>query len=656
MKKIERLLLRAKKISKKQLMFRFSELTINPIYHQLKRKRIIRNISEDFESFSSDFNLLSRNQEWYIENCKEFTNIIEEADKMERNIFNLLGTNDVQFNNKIPWNFDFKTNFSWPNGTYYKDINLIDLNNRADVKIPWELSRFHHLFTLGKAYFLTNNEKYALKFKEQIEDWIAENPYEESINWTSTMDVSIRAVNWIAVYSFFKNSPSINSDFWKNFNSSLYQHGIYIFKNLENKGYFTGNHYLSNIVGLIWLGLYFKGYKYKNILNNHDKWLEKGLKEIENEMIVQTNTDGTNYEASTSYHRLVTEFFLFTAIICKKYNVNLSEFYNKKLEDMVEFIYYITKPNGNSPIIGDADDGRLLILSSYYSWDRRDFNNILIIAGIYFNRNDFLDIGMKYGDDVLWLHSKSIDNSENTGKVARLTSKKYEHGGYYILRNSSVYVSIRCGELSFRGEGTHSHNDQLSIELNVGGKDFFIDPGTYTYTSDYIMRNFFRSTRMHNTVQINNKEQNNFEEKELFYMAEETFSECLTFDENEFSGYHKGYYSELGVYHQRKITLEKKCIFINDTIFNESSHNKNGLLVQTRFILDPAVEILSHDDKTIYLKNEKVEIKLWNLHPQSNYSIDSTVISKAYGVLESSKVITFESLGEGLDFKIEMVL
>ena len=91
---------------------------------------------------------------------------------------------------------------------------MVDLNNSADVKVPWELSRFHHLPTFGQAYLLTDDLKYALEFKNQIEDWIKKNPIEMSVNWTCTMDVAIRACNWIIGYYFLKNCPKINKEFW----------------------------------------------------------------------------------------------------------------------------------------------------------------------------------------------------------------------------------------------------------------------------------------------------------------------------------------------------------------------------------------------------------------------------------------------------------
>ena len=67
-------------------------------------------------------------------------------------------------------------------------------------------------------------------------------------------------------------------------------------------------------------------------------------------------------------------------------------------------------------------------------------------------------------------------------------SVKFSNGGYYILRNNDIYCFIRCGELSCRGQGGHSHNDQLSFELNVKGEDFIVDTGTGVYTADNSMR------------------------------------------------------------------------------------------------------------------------------------------------------------------------
>ncbi|QCX34375.1 hypothetical protein FDN13_12055 [Caloramator sp. E03] len=617
----------------------------NKIYFSYRRYRAYKNpidipIDKFYSfypecSFFYDFN----NREKYIEEIKKLNledSIIRSANLILEHKFNLLGSGEKYLGEKLPWNEDFKTGFKWEN-KFYKDIKIVDLNNNADVKVPWELSRFQHLFTLGKAYILTCDEKYALEFKNEIEDWILNNPVEMSVNWTCTMDVAIRAVNWILGYFMFNSSKSINMDFWTKFNKSLYLHGRFIYKNLENYGEHYNNHYLSDLAGLIWLGIYFGDFyindKEKN--NNPKDWLKYGISEFEKEMKKEVNIDGTDYESSTSYHRLVTELFLITTILCSKNNINFSIEYIKRLEKMCEFIMQITKPNGKSPLIGDADDGRLVILSDYHNWDRRDFRHILSVAGEYFDRDDFRYFGKDFREDALWI----LGSYKDSLKEYKLSSIAYNDGGYYILRNDKFYCLIRCGQLSCRGEGGHSHNDQLSIELNVEGEDFIIDPGSYLYTADYKMRNVFRSTNMHSTLYIEGFEQNEFNPYDLFYMKEETFGRCLNFTENIFFGEHYGYYKKCGVIHQRRVKIKDEMLEITDTLKGDINNKKGKYFIN--FILDKGVEIKEKDGYLELLKNNKRLL----LEFQGDYIIEKCDISYSYGCKTDGKRINIKMIG-----------
>ena len=67
---------------------------------------------------------------------------------------------------------------------------------------------------------------------------------------------------------------------------------------------------------------------------------------------------------------------------------------------------------------------------------------------------------------------------------------------------------MSCGRNSPPGKEGHAHNDKLSFELLIGGRDVVVDPGTYAYTSHPRLRNKFRSTDYHNTVKIDGCEQN----------------------------------------------------------------------------------------------------------------------------------------------------
>lgn len=590
-----------------------------------------------FEEFSSETPFLFNvnDKRYYVEQLKisnDETEILEDAEKICSHNFNLLGSGDVYLGKQIPWNSDFKVNFTWKN-RYYKKIRTVDLSNSADVKVPWELSRFQHIFTLGKAYWITKNEKYAVEFRNQIEDWMENNPVEMSVNWTSAMDVAIRAVNWICGYQFFSGSPSTSEDFWKKFNKYLYLHGKFIFENLENKYQHTGNHYLSDIVGLIFIGLYFKDFKCndKEIENKPKQWLEYGVFELKKEMFIQVNEDGTNYEASTSYHRLVTELFLVTTILCCKNNIKFTDAYLNRLEKMCEFIMHITQPNGRSPLIGDADDGRLIIFSQYSTCPKDDFRHLLSVSGEFFDRDDFRYFGGDYGEDVLW----TLHKYKKTNSIYNLTSSEFKEGGYYILREENIYCCIRCGELSFRGDGVHSHNDQLSFTLNVGKEDIFIDPGAFIYTGDYKSRNVFRSTMVHNTLEIKGYEQNNFDKYNLFYMKEQTFSKCLGFDNNNFTGKHNGYRDKCNVTHQRGFLLNKKYLKIKDQLVGEA-----GLEYKLNFTLDPDVTIKIEGDKVYIFKNKIKMLVEFIGHPK--LSLEDIYVSNSYGVKRKSKSLKVE--------------
>ena len=610
------------------------------IYYSYKKAKVhnkpITLEASFFYDFNPNYNFLYGidKKEYYISQINKLSeadSIISSANNICSHIFNLLGSRNKYLGENLPWNEDFKTGFKWDN-KFYKDIKIVNLSNNSDVKVPWELSRFQHIFTIGKAYWITNSEKYALEFKTEIEDWIEKNPVEMSVNWTCTMDVSIRAVNWICGYFFFKESSSIEDKFWLELNKSLYLHGRFIYKNLENQGQHNTNHYLSNLIGLIWLGLYFGDFHIadKEKKNNTEDWLGFGISELESEMQKEVNDDGTDYESSTSYHRLVTEMFLITTILCNKNDINFSNEYMQKLEKMCEFIMDITKPNGLASIIGDADDGRLMIQSNYCNWNKRDFRNILAIAGEYFNRDDFRIIGNDYKEDALWI----IGNYKYVDKRIYLKSKAYSKGGYYIIRNDRTYCIIRCGELSCRGEGGHSHNDKLSFELNIDGEDFIIDPGTYKYTSDYKMRNLFRSTRMHNTLCIDNLEQNNFNEYDLFNLREQSLGECKLFDYTTFYGKHYGYKEKCGVLHERKIYLINDKLIINDELIGDRISTN----VNINFLIDNGVEI-KEKNNGIELNKEGKKIFL---EFDNKYSIEDTVVSYSYGQRLNSKKIEIQ--------------
>lgn len=337
------------------------------------------------------------------------TETITSADEVCDHIFDLLGSGKTKLDDEIDWHLDFKSGFRWnPKGYYLGTSKHVTLDDDSDVKVPWELSRCQHFVTLGKAYWYSKEntaqnaerkvdaEKYAREFASQIESWISQNPVELGVNWTCTMDVAIRAVNWIWGYYFFVDSPSLTKEFKIKLFKCLFLHGRHIINNLEF-GLVRGNHYLSDIAGLIYLGILFQETK------EGKKWLETGLNALKEEMQFQVYPDGSDFEGSISYHRLVTELFLSTTLLCLKNGISFPQWYMSRLEKMIEFVMYYTKPDGKAPQIGDNDDGRLHILSNYGNWDRLDHRYLLSIGAALFKRQDFKIAAGEFHEEAFWL-------------------------------------------------------------------------------------------------------------------------------------------------------------------------------------------------------------------------------------------------------------
>jgi hypothetical protein len=245
----------------------------------------------------------------------------------------------------------------------------------------------------------------------------------------------------------------------------------------------------------------------------------------------QVRTDGVAHEASTSYHRLVTELF-----VCGTQAADalvpgaIPDWYRERLDLMLAFVRDYSRPDGLAPQIGDADDGRFLPLGDYGA-DPRDHRHLFAQAG------------------------RPLEQAAG--------SAAYPEGGFFVLRNGSLYALVRCGDVGRHGRGGHGHNDQLSFELADARGALVVDPGTYLYTPDPVARNLFRSTAFHATLRVGGAEQNELRTDDLFTMTDRARAEALSWDATSFEGRHHGF---PGATHTRRIELAENELTIRDTV------------------------------------------------------------------------------------------
>ena len=90
---------------------------------------------------------------------------------------------------------------------------------------------------------------------------------------------------------FLPDSPHLTDPILIKILTSLLQHSRHIRSNLEVYPGLTNNHYLSDLVGLIYAGILIPQFQ------EAQGWCKFGMEELEKQMFLQVYSDGVNFEA-----------------------------------------------------------------------------------------------------------------------------------------------------------------------------------------------------------------------------------------------------------------------------------------------------------------------------------------------------------------------
>lgn len=457
--------------------------------------------------------------------------IVERAEAVLAGNVCLLGSGTIQLGN-IDWYRDYKSGLSWPMA-YFTDIDVADLDRPGDVKFPWELSRMQWLIPAAQAWQITREDRYAAHVRALLEQWIDANPCAWGVNWACTMEPAMRVFTWSWLYRVLANSPSWHDrEFKLRFLRALYLHLQFIRQNLEISDV-NGNHLIADAAALVAGGAFFGS-------GSARQWMDVGWRLLKREIQLQVFPDGVDFEGSVPYHRLVTELLFYAAAAFEEDGVPVPASFRASLLRMADYISAYTKPDGEAPIFGDADDARVLPLGGQGINDHRYLPNL--IWKRWAPEKLTIDWQLSASESLWWWGMAPVVNAP----PINLNSVAFLSGGNYILRSGSDYVFMDCGPLGLADRGGHGHNDCLSFEAALKGCSLIVDPGCYVYTADYQMRNQFRSTAVHNTPQVAEQEINRFiAPKNLWFMYCDAQPELMAWkDESEwtlFKGGHTGY-------------------------------------------------------------------------------------------------------------------
>lgn len=411
---------------------------------------------------------------------------------------------------EIDWHRDIVHGFRFNNKTWYKKI-VKTIVKGVDIKRPWELGRLQHLPQLAIFSKLDSNNTNSgiIEFKNQIIDFDDNNPPRIGVNWACTMDVAIRISNVLIAYDMFKvldSESTLNEEFHTRISRMTFEHGLHIRNNLEKINERRNNHYLSNIVGLLFVSFYLEGDKTTN------EWLDFSINQLIIETEFQFYNDGGNFESSASYHGLSSELVLFATSFSlsisgqrvqqlKSYQsikntksnytiennkVTFPSNHIEKLKKIGEFLICITNEHGISLNYGDNDNGRLFKFSP---------------RGRFVSKNEYLreyelEDNMPSIEKTIW-----VEDELNFSPLLAIFSKVFNKKSTSILSKFeySIFKELDSIPLFNEGKVTKAvvrvkenafdleYNNQIDYELSVSSEPktiAFYDSGVYIIKSD----------------------------------------------------------------------------------------------------------------------------------------------------------------------------
>src|SRR5579859_1747494 len=464
-------------------------------------------------------------------------------------VVDLLGSVPLQLGERINWQRDFKVGLGWPPDVLSDDQDFLRLGEPCDVKMPWELSRCHHWVTLGRAYAAEPDPRYAREFAAQVDAWLADNPWPYGVNWGRAMEVAVRAVNWLWAAALFADAPEFSAAHRQRFLKAMLQHGRHILDNLEYADN-NGNHYLSNGVGLVFLGVLCADF------SDAPAWRKKGFEIVWGEIERQVHPDGVDFEQGIGYQGLVAEFWYSCVLLCDRNNLPVPRQVRQRLEKMFDFMLAYTRPDGTFPQVGDNDDGRLANLDDEPVGSH---GRHLAVGGALYQRPDLLAAAGTALETAVWLCGPDILTQPVEPRA--IGSQAFGAGGFYVMRAEDSVMLIDAGEIGMRGLGGHGHNDILSFDLWAGGAPLLVDSGTYTYTADPGARQAMRSTAAHNSLRVDGQETSRLGGDRWLWLIENDAHPCDVAWQSDsecdvFSAAHDGYRRLAeAVVHTRRIHL-----------------------------------------------------------------------------------------------------
>lgn len=331
----------------------------------------------------------------------------------------------------------------------------------------WVFNRQRYWVALGRAWWETQDPKYAETFVAQLTDWIRSNPVLEDTRrakahgsrWRS-IEAGIRmSETWPWAWHFFLTAPQFDAEAISLFLRSVCEHARYL------RDYHTDYNWLT----LEMKGLYFVGGLFPEF-REAAGWREFAAGKMREELEVQFYPDGMQTELSPSIHNRVLGTFSDIVDVARMNGYPLPDGYVAKLEPAYALNMVLMTPQRGVPLFQDCwqlDGPHMLARGLRYFPERDDFH---------------------------WFASHGEE-----GVKPDWTSNHLPWAGYYVMRSGwdrdALYLAFDAGPYG----GKHQHEDKLNFVLTAYGRDLVVEAGSYAFDESK-WRQFTLNSYGHNVI------------------------------------------------------------------------------------------------------------------------------------------------------------
>lgn len=410
-----------------------------------------------------------------------------------------------------------------------------------DIKILWEPSRWNWLVPFAQRARNGNQDELD-RLEHWVRDWIEAHPPYRGYNWKCAQEASIRVLH-LAMAAIILDQDQGAGDALRDL---LHVHLARIEPTL---GYATAqdnNHATSEAAALYVGGRWLQAYGDPR----GARLAAIGRAHLERTVARLFAPDGSFSQHSVTYHRLALDTLSIVEIWRRRRADRPfgDDLYARAKAAADWLRHMVDARSGDAPNIGANDGADLLQLGAAY----RDFRSSVQLASALFSGVRAYGEG-PWDDACAWLAI-----ALPPGRAPDPASRRFDDGGYAVLRNAAATAIIRYPRFRFRP----SHADPLHVDLWVEGSNLLRDGGTFSYNTDPEIMTYFTGIGSHNTVQFDGEEPMLRVGRFLFgdWLRTEARSDIAG---NRFSA---SYRDRAGHRHRRSLALQEGCLTVADEI------------------------------------------------------------------------------------------